>query len=160
MLRLSAGLNLYFCNLQIPIAILVPNKLVNCCGNVVEAIVRKTFGDLVFGLLQQRRYPTVCLAKRHIAVCRATRLALCFGVFFQAAILSFAIHQHKAGGIPQFVAEVAIAFAALTVEVNASAERRQGCKGEAQGISTVGRNAVWKFFLRVLFDLGCSFRFA
>ena len=53
---------------------------------------------------------------------RAAWLALCFGVFFQAAILSFAIHQHKAGGVPQFVAEVAIAFATFAVKVDASAE--------------------------------------
>ena len=51
----------------------------------------------------------------------AAHSALSFGVLFQAAILAFAVHQDKACGIPQFVAEVAIAFAALAVKVDAAA---------------------------------------
>ena len=67
----------------------------------------------------------------------------------QTTILPFAIHQHKTGGVPQLVAEVAVAFAALTVEADVAAQRRQRCKGETQSIRAKGRNAIWEFLFGI-----------
>ena len=57
----------------------------------------------------------------HITMRFTAGLAIGLGVVHQTAVLAFAIHQHKAGRVPQFIAEVAIAFAALAVEIDAAA---------------------------------------
>ena len=91
---------------------------------------------------------------------RAAYLAFGFGVFFQAAVLAFTVHQHKAGGVPELVAEVAVALAALGVEVDAAAQRGQRSKREAQGVGAIGRNAFWEFFFSLFADLGRGLGFA
>ena len=96
----------------------------------------------------------------HVVVCFATRRTVGFGVVHEAAILAFTIHQDKARGVPQFVAEVAIALAALAVEIDTASQTGQGCEGEAQGISAVSGNALWKFFLGVFAHLRGCFGFA
>ena len=96
----------------------------------------------------------------HVVVCFATRRTVGFGVVHQAAILAFTIHQDKARGVPQFVAEISIALAALAVEVDTASQTGQGGEGEAQGISAVSGNALWKFFLGVFANLRGCFGFA
>src|SRR2546427_12041242 len=76
------------------------------------------------------------------------------GVGQQAAVMAFAVHQHEAAGVPQLVAEVAVALAALAVEVDGAAQRGQGREGEAQRVGAVGGNALGEFLLRVLAHLG------
>ena len=92
-------------------------------------------------------------AELQVAVRRARHGAFCLGVLVQAAVLAFAVHQHEARGVPQLVAEVAVALAALAVEVDAAAQRGQRGKGEAQRVGAVGRNAVGEFFFGVLAHL-------
>ena len=59
--------------------------------------------------------------------------------------MTVGIHQHKAGRVPQLVAEVAIAIAAAEVEIDVAPERRVTRHREAQRIGAVGRDAVGKF---------------
>ena len=81
-------------------------------------------------------------------------------MFLEAAVLAFAVHQHKAGGVPQLVAKVAITLAALAVKVDAAAQAGQRSKGEAQRVGAIGGDALGKFFLRVLAHLRRGFRLA
>jgi hypothetical protein len=78
--------------------------------------------------LQQRDDPAVGLAELHVAVGGAAGLAVGLGVLVQAAVLAFAVHQHKAAGVPELVAEVAVALAALAVEVDAAAQLASAAK--------------------------------
>ena len=86
--------------------------------------------------------------------------ALRLGMLRQPAILALAVHQYKAGGIPELVAKVSVTLAALAVEVDAAAQACQRCKGKAQGICTVTRNASRKFFFSVFSYLWRRFRLA
>ena len=81
-------------------------------------------------------------------------------MLFQTAVLAFAVHQRKARCVPQLVAEVAVAFAALAVEIDAAAQAGQRGEGKAQGIRAERGNALGKFFLGVLAHLGCGFGLA
>ena len=64
----------------------------------------------------------------------------------------FCIHQHKLGGIPKLVAEVAIALNSIDVEAHVAPGCGQCREGEAQGIGAVGGNAFGKVFAGLLFD--------
>ena len=52
LLRIVAGLNLHFGNLQIPVTKVIPHKLVNAAGHVVQAVIFKAFGNISFNTLQ------------------------------------------------------------------------------------------------------------
>ncbi len=68
--------------------------------------------------------------------------------------MAFAVHQHKLGGVPQFVAEVAVTLATLGIKVDAATQRGKRRKCEAQGIGTKGWNAFGEFLFGVLAHLG------
>jgi hypothetical protein len=67
-------------------------------------------------------------------------------------VLALDIHQHEARRVPQLVAEVAIAFAAVQVEVQRPRERRQGREREAQRVGAERRNPSGNC-LRVAFSI-------
>jgi len=69
-------------------------------------------------------------------------------------LITFQIHERKTAGIPQLVAEVAVALAALGVEVDAAAQRGQRGEGEAQRVGAVGRDAFGEFLFGLLAHLG------
>ena len=120
---LIATLNLDLGDFQIPVAELVPDEVINGAGDVVETVFFKALGDFGFGALQQRDDPAVGRAESQVAVRDTSDGAFLFGVVIQAAILAFAVHQHKAAGVPQFVAEIAVALAAFGIEVDAASQR-------------------------------------
>src|SRR3546814_4510257 len=66
------------------------------------------------------------------------------------------VHQHETRGVPQLVAEVAIAFAALQVEVDIASQRCVGGHGEAQCIGAVSGKALWVVLGGFLADAGRS----
>ena len=159
-LRVAARLDLHLGNFKVPVAKLVPDKVINAAGHVVQAVVFKAACDVGLHLLQQRADPAVAGAEVQVTLGGATGFALCFGVLAQTTVLSFAVHQHKAGGVPELVAEVAIALAALGIKVDAAAQRGQRGKGEAQRIRAKGWNTGGKLFLGVLAYLGRGLRLA
>ena len=71
--------------------------------------------------------------------------------------LAVAVDHHKAGGVPDFVAKIAVAFHAFHVELDVAACIRQRAEGKTHCICTVGVNAVGKFFAGGFFDLGGVF---
>ena len=150
LLRVGPSGDLHLGDLQVPVAELVPDKLVDGVGDIVEPVFLEAPCHLGLGLLQRRGDPAVGLAEHQIAMRRPARLALCFRVLAQPAVVAFAVHQHEARRVPQFVAKVAIALAALGVEIDIAPERRERSKSEAQRVGAEGRYALGKFLLRVL----------
>ena len=69
------------------------------------------------------------------------------------AVLAFDIHERKACGVPEFVAEVSVALAALDVKVHVAAERGVGSHRKAQGIGAERGNAVRVALSEALFNL-------
>ena len=69
-----------------------------------------------------------------------------------AAVFAVGVFQHKVGGVPQFVAEIAITLDAPHIKFNVAARRRQRAEGEAQRIGAVTGDAVGKFSARLLGD--------
>ncbi len=70
-----------------------------------------------------------------------------------AAVLSLGVHQHVAGGVPQLVAEVAVALDAAQVELDVAPGGGQGGEGEAQGVGAEGGDAVRELLAGHLVDL-------
>ena len=102
----AAGLDLHFGQFDIPVAIVVPHKFVQRLRSKVEAVGFKGFGNGSFGLLQFTDNPLVGEGKRQ-------RLH-----FVLTAVFVFGVHQHEVGGVPQFIAEVAVASARLKSKFN------------------------------------------
>ena len=86
----AAGLDLHFCQLDVPVAIFVPHKFVQRLRGKVKAVGFKGFGNGGFGLLQLADNPLVGEGKRQ-------RLH-----FVLTAVFVFGVHQHEVGGVPQF----------------------------------------------------------
>ena len=87
---------------------------------------------------------------------RLARRALGLGVLGEAAVLALAVHQHEARRVPELVAEVAIALAALRVEVDVAAERGERREGEAQRVGAEAGDAFGNSFSTRLATLGAA----
>ena len=70
-----------------------------------------------------------------------------------ATVLSLGVEEYVAGGVPKLVAEVAIPFDAVEIELDVAPGGGQGRKGEAQGISAEGGYTVWEVGAGLLGDL-------
>ena len=111
----------------------------------VEAVGVQRFGNGAFHLLQARDNPLVDKAVGQR------------GAFVLAAIVAVYIHQHKAAGVPQFIAEVAVALGAFEVEIDAAPQAGVAGHGEAQGVGTEHGNARRKQFFGVFLYLRGAF---
>src|SRR6185436_18707407 len=140
---------LYFGDLQVPVAVFIPDEPVDGTGNVVEAVIGEAFADFCLGSLQLADDPAVGLGKIKIA----PRAAILGGMFLETAVLAFAVHQHESAGVPQFVAEVAVAFAAAQVEIEGSREGGKRSESEPERIGAKGWNTVRIVSAHVLFNL-------
>ena len=133
--------DLYFGAFNVPVAILVPDEFVERFCGEVETIRVEAFRNILLGELQAAKQPFIDERKGHRCVTR------------DAAILAFHIHQNEACGVPQLVAEVAIALAAREVKVQRHRHRAQRRKGKAHGVRTIRRNAVREVFANVFLGL-------
>ncbi len=75
-----------------------------------------------------------------------------------AGVVSCGIHQHIAGGVPQFVAEITVTLDAVEIEFDIPPGGGQGGEGEAQRISAEGGNAIGKIFAGGLDYFACHLR--
>ncbi len=141
----AAGTALGFCRgifipqhrlgkLQVPVAVFVPDELIQCLGGVVKAVLVHRLGDLGFGFLQLRDNPTVGQGKLNLFTT-------------SAAIFAFGVHQHVARGVPQLVAEVAVAIQAAHIKLDITPGGGLGEEGKAQRIGAVGFNTVFELVL-------------
>ncbi len=122
---------------QVPVAILVPDELVECLGCQVEAELVELAGHFGFGALQLRDDPAI--GQRQLV-----------GLPVLAAIL--ALVQHVAGGVPDLVTEVAIAFDAAHVELDVAAGGGQRAESEAQGVGAVAGDTFGELGAGLLLD--------
>lgn len=122
-----------------PIAERIPGKFVQRLREQVETVVGVVRVGFCGDLVQTRQDPLLCFGARlrHAVETRA-----------------FGVHQHKARGIPQLVAEVLVAFGAAQVELDIAAMRGECGDGEAQRVGAVRDDAVREFLARGFFDLG------
>ena len=135
---------------QVPVAVAVPDEAVDGVGGQVEAVFGQGLGHFGLGALQFGNDPAVDRAEVHELAGAAVLLA---GPG-EAVVMAFDVHQHKAGGVPELVAEVAVALAAADVEVEGAREVGQRGEGEAQGVGAEGGDAVGEVLLDVLLDAG------
>src|SRR5690606_30209049 len=70
-----------------------------------------------------------------------------------AGVDAFGVHQYEAGGVPELVAEVAVAVGPAQVELDVAAGAGEGGHGEAQGVGAVGGDALGEFAPGGLLDL-------
>src|SRR5690606_10087981 len=110
--------------LQVPGAVLVPDELVDRLGGQVEAEGDDLAGDVHFAALQRRDDPAV----------QRGQFA---GFVVEAAVLAVGVRPHEVGGVPQLVAEVAVALDAAHVELDVAAGGGQLAEGEARGVGAV-----------------------
>ncbi len=123
---------------QVPVAELVPGEFVQRRGGVVEAVVGEALVVVGDGMAQARDDPAVDHLRRNGAR-RRDRLAL-------------GHQQHEARGIPQLVAEVAVARHASEFEADVAALRGERGERESQRIGAVGLDALGKLLARGLVD--------
>ncbi len=124
LLGVVTGLDLDLGDFQIPVAELVPDKFVDRLGEQVEAVVGEMLLDFGLDALQLADDPAV----------GETELepGFTFGHDTDAAglllvvereVVARDVHQHEAGRVPQLVAEIAVAVAAVEVELDVAAGR-------------------------------------
>ena len=137
-----ARLDLHLRDLQVPVAELVPDELVDRGGDVVQAVLGEALGHVGFGALERRDDPVVGRGE---------------GVVLLGEILAFAVHQHEPRGVPELVAEVAVALAALGVEIDVAAEAGVAGHGEPQRVRPVRRHALRELLAHAGGHLGRGF---
>ncbi len=124
--------------LKVPVAVLVPDEFVQRLAGQVEAELFELTGHFSFGALQLRDDPAV--GQRQLV-----------GLAVLPTVLTLV--QHVAGGVPDLVAEVAIAFDAAHVELDVATGRGQGAERETQGVGTVAGDTLGELGLGLLGDL-------
>src|SRR5207248_712415 len=99
--RLAAVLELVLGDLEVPVAVLVPDEAVDRAGGVVEAVLVERLLDFLFCSLQNTDDPAV--------PGRQLELRLLAHFAIRAAVPALGVHEHEAGRVPELVAEIAIA---------------------------------------------------
>jgi hypothetical protein len=112
----------------VPVAVLVPEEFIDACAPGRSG-TRPWLGHLPARCAASARYPAVGQAE---VVLLAQR-----GLLRRTSWL-FTVHQHEARGVPDLVAEVAVAFDAVQVELDVAAGGGERRKGEAQRVGAEG----------------------
>src|SRR5260364_185111 len=126
LLRLCSRLYLHFCKFNIPIAVFIPDKLINRLCNQIKAEIGKVFFNRRTESLQRGEYPAVCAGLSVLNVALVVRT----------------MYEYKARRIPKFVAEIAISLAARQIEIDIAPGRRERCTSEAHCIGAERRDAI------------------
>ncbi|CCK17247.1 hypothetical protein BN136_3257 [Cronobacter universalis NCTC 9529] len=125
--------------LQIPVAELVPGEFIQNARRDIEAEVIQRFTVRFHGLVEFRQDPAIGQRQHFLAA-------------VEAAILLFGVHQHETAGVPQLVAEVAVAFETLHVPVDIATGGGQRRQRKAQGVGAVRLDAFRELLLGALAD--------
>ncbi len=127
--------------LQVPVAELVPDELVDRLRREVEAVLRRG---------ASRPRASACCSRETIQRSgegqrdRQRRV--------EPDVPALDVHQPEARRVPQLVAEVAVAFAAREVEVERPAVGRERGEREAQRVGAERGDAVRELLPRALLD--------
>ncbi len=121
--------------LQVPVAELVPEELVERSGGLVELVGFHAFGAGVGGGPQARENPAIGQGKRG-----RRRAALPFHGGFgvrQARLEFLQMHEREPGRVPELVDEVAVTLHPVDGHAHVSALGGEGGQGEAEGVGAV-----------------------
>ena len=125
--------------LQIPVAEVVPDEVVDRLRGKIEAIAVELLRDFCLETLQARHDPAIRLRQldrvvggRHVVVAD--------------------LHEREPRGVPELVAEVAIALDTAQVETDIAPGRGKCGEGEAQCVGAVGGDTVGEGLARGLLD--------
>ena len=113
-----------FCQLDVPVAELAPDKLVDHAPRFAQLELLQILRHARRRLLAARQDPAV---GERIVLRRRS----------EARIEVLQIHEHEARGVPQLVREISRRFDALPVEAHVVARRVARNEHEAQGVRTV-----------------------
>src|SRR5260363_101863 len=140
LLRLCSRLYLHFGKFNIPIAVFIPDKLINRLCNQIKAEIGKVFFNRRTDSLQRGEYPAVCAGLSVLNV----------ALIFRIALVVRTMYEYKARRIPKFVAEIAISLAARQIEIDIAPGRRERCTSEAHCIGAERRDAIGECSARFL----------
>ena len=144
-------LDLNFGELQVPVAVFVPNEFINSPRRIIEAIVSERLLDLGFGALQYRDDPAVGQRELEISLGISGRtLTRCMR--FKPAILTLTLHEHKTRCVPELIAEIAVTLATIQVEIQGPREGCQRGERKSHGIGAKGWDAVRVVLAQRAFD--------
>src|SRR5260363_395677 len=115
-----------------PIAVFIPDKLINRLCNQIKAEIGKVFFNRRTDSLQRGEYPAVCAGLSVLNV----------ALIFRIALVVRTMYEYKARRIPKFVAEIAISLAARQIEIDIAPGRRERCTSEAHCIGAERRDAI------------------
>ena len=121
-----------FGQFEVPVAVLVPDKLMQCLGGQVETIIGHRLFYFLRGFLEATEDPTIGYGQMH---CGCVRVGHGF-------ILG--VHEHITRPVPYLVAEVAKTFGPAQVKLDIPAGGGQGVEGESKRIGAIAGDAVWK----------------
>ena len=136
--RLERGLGQF----EVPVAVLAPGKFIKCLRSEVQAVVGHLVFHLGYHAVHARQDPAIDRARVR---CGPDGSVFC-------------LHQNETGGVPQLVAEIAVAFDAAEIETDVAPGRGECGKGKAQGVGAEGRDAVRELLAGRLFNGRCHLR--
>ena len=146
------GLQHRFDDLEIPVAELVPGELIERAGGEIEAVLVERALDRADRGAQARADPAI----GHVVDLGAAQWRRRPGRRGGRRLLER--EHHETRGVPQLVAEIAIAGHPAQIETQVPALRGEGCEREAQCVGAVGGDALRVLSARRLFDRGGQMR--
>ena len=111
-----------FSQLDIPVANLAPDEVVNHAASFAQLEFLQHFGNALGGVLQTGQNPFIC---------QSVRCQLSIG------IIALHVHQRKAGSVPDLVGKVTGCLYALPVEAHIVTRGVAGDQHKAQGVSAI-----------------------
>ena len=111
-----------FSKFDVPVANFTPDEVINSTTCFTQFKFTKQVGNFFGYMLQTGKNPFVCQS---------------VGSKFRIGVITFNVHQCKAGSIPNFVSKVAGSFHTFPIEAHVIARSVTGDEHEAQGISTI-----------------------
>src|SRR2546428_10835672 len=119
MTKRFVALHLHFGNLDIPVAIVRPEKIVHLTTSFTQLEIRDQARRIIDQVSQTTEYPAIgqCL-RLYFIKCGHTAPNL------------GSRHQYKARGVPDFVSKVAVANNALRHKFHVVTRRAASCQGE------------------------------
>src|SRR5439155_3823234 len=127
--------------LDVPIAELAPEKVVDAVGSLVEAVSFERLIDIVDHAVEARKNPAILQASRFESahpLCSAGALARGLSELFQrpdtGLLRRVHTHEHETSCIPDLIGKITIPLSSIFRKCNVGARGSHGCQREARGI--------------------------
>ena len=111
-----------FSKFNVPVTNFAPDEVINGAACFAQFKFAKQVGNFFRYMLQTRENPSICQS---------------VGSKFRIGVITFNVHQCKAGSVPDFVCKVTGSFHTFPIEAHVIARSVTSDEHKAQGISTV-----------------------